>query len=299
MIDILKKNYDICFNDSLKYSAYVFANKYKEENAVYHTVNGKIVSQLFIVYKKLIIRGKIISCPYICGLCTPPDYQNKGYAAIVLEKCFERLIKEGHSICALHPFKHSYYEKFGFNTYTKVKKYLIKFSGGDILLKNANKSDVTVISKLYNAFMKNKSGYVYRDNTDTINRLAEMKVDGKCKLIYDGGKIAGYAFFDKGLIEEYCADKKYLDSIKDFDGYNVYLPINSEKGVSEDFTMIKLLNRQLYLLQTEGDTEVLKSLNDFQLIHATLGSYKDFSLQLPQKVINLYPEMINFVFDKY
>lgn len=300
MIKKLKENYIICFNDKPHYTDYVFENKYMADNAVYLEVNGEIVSQLFLVYKKLYIRGVIVDCPYISGLCTLPQYRNKGYADIVMNKAFDRLKIEGFTLCALHPFRHDFYEKLGFVTYTKVKKYTVRYCGGNSLtLKDADLTDIPLLKSLYNNFMRNKHGYVYRDALQTENRLMEMKASGECKIIFSGGRAAGYMYYDNSEIEEYCADKMLLDKIVEVDGSTVYLPYTEDLGDEENFTMIKLLDRKNFLKKSGIDEKIFLNYDDIAVIHAVMGSYADFNFKLPLKLKAEFSDMPNYVFDKY
>lgn len=300
MIENLKNVYKTCFNDTDKYTDFVFKNKYNENNALYHIIDGQIVSELFIVEKKIVINNKIIACPYICGVCTLPQYRNFGYAHMLMKRCFDVLLSKGFAVCALHPFKHSFYEKYGFVTCTKVKNYKVQFTGNqNIKLKNIEKKDILLIKELYDNFFKDRSGYVYRGYDETLYRFLEMQSSGYCSFILQDGKIAGYAYYDDNEIEEYCAKPEIINYIEEFDKKTVHLPSECNFGLTEDFTMIKLLDRTNFLKSLNIKDSILKPLDDFSLLHAVLGSYAEFEIELPKEVKNKYCKLSNYVFDKY
>ncbi len=299
MINQLKEVYSICFDDVQQYIDYVFKYKYSEKNALYYKENGRIVSELFIVEKKLKIRDMIIPCPYIAGVCTLPEYRNKGYAQLLLNNCFKLLRDKGYFLCALHPFRHSFYQKSGFVTYNKVKLYKTQYNGTDsYALRDIKANDIKQVKCLYENFMNGYNGYVQRNLTQTLKRFKEFSAGGNCKFIVKDDDILGYVYYDNNNVEEYCAPEEILDSMKEFEEKTVYLPYQSTKGKAVDFTMLKVINKE-GLVDRYKMENYLKELDDFQFVHALTGSWQDFNIKLPDLIKQKYIKMNNFVFDKY
>lgn len=74
--------------------------------------NGRLTSALYIVEKTLSYLGREVPLPYIVGLGTLPKMRNGGRAEKLLIKTFGLL--KNYPFVALYPFKHSFYERFGF-----------------------------------------------------------------------------------------------------------------------------------------------------------------------------------------
>lgn len=298
MINRLKEVYGLCFDDSKKYIDYVFKHKYSLDNALYYEHNGKVVSELFFVEKKLKIRDMVLPCPYIVGVCTLPEYRNKGYASVLMNRCFELLKAKGYCLCALHPFKHSFYEKYGFVTYNKVKIHIPRYDGAsDYALKDIKSEDMPIVKRIYEKFMEAYGGYAVRNLSATSARYNEFSAAGECKFICKGNDILGYVYYDQKFAEEYCAPAELLNKIKQLEGKRVYIPYNSAAGETEDFTMLKLLDRNK--LVYEYNIRFLEELDDFNFIHALTGSWHDFNVSLPDNIKQYYGKIDNFVFDKY
>lgn len=296
----LRKVYRTVFpEDEGRYIDYVFEHKYGEENAIWHEEGSRIVSHLFYVDRKLKIRGKAIDCPYIVAVGTLPEYRRRGFAELLMYRCFEELKGKGYALCTLHPFRHSFYQKFGFVTYIKVRVHTISFSGEDGFdLADIGEGDMLLVKRLYDSFMTPYNGYAVRDLEETRRRFEEFKSYSSCKFILKEGKPIGYVYFDDGFAEEYCGPWQAVDRIAELNGRKVCLPIDSSLGEPTDFTMLKVLDRGR-LLAIFGNDALLGALSDEQLVRALTGSWGQFGTELPEAVAGKYFNLTNFVFDKY
>lgn len=278
----LKDVYSVCFNDSKAYIDYAFDHKYNEENCLYEIIDGKIAAELFISYKKLVLSNEIFDCPYIWGVCTLPSMRRLGLAEKLMDRAHQKLKNQGYNICALHPFRHSFYEKFGYITYNKIFKVeggklsdkleanlsikkvediraedfkcVEKYKRTDInsyTFKTATINDIDIINDMYNSFMQSFNGYVYRDINDSKLIFEENNSDGKCTLIYQHNKIIGYFYNfneDNEIVEFCCSDELVLLNER-FKGYIINLPFSTElinlfNFQAVDFTMLKVLNQK-------------------------------------------------------
>lgn len=308
MLNELREVYSLCFDDSKAYLDYAFFRKFSAENCLYHREDGRIVSEMFVVDKRLSVRDLVIDCPYICGVCTLPDYRKRGYADLLLNQSFELLKQKGFSVCALHPFRHSFYEKFGFITYNKVRHYMLpqeKAGGyaGKIALHTgyASEKDIPLLLKLYTEFTAGLSGYAYRDSADMKARYFDLTADGHCKLIYREKQPVGYAFYDGDkFIAELCLSQEELPNLSGFEGYTVNLPANSSVGELQDFTMIKILDRKKFAESLNLTyCQDMEKLSDLQIVHLIMGSYNDFDMPVSPALKAKFSPKTNYVFDKY
>lgn len=299
MTEELKKVYSAVFTeDSKEYVDYAFGRKYGADNALWHTEDGRVVSCLFYVERRLKIRDKVLPCPYIVGVGTLPEYRKRGLAELLMYRCFEVLREKGYIICALHPFRHSFYEKFGFVTYNRVKVHTVSCNGSlEYRLKDIGEGDMPQVKRLYDEFMAPYSGFAVRDIGETARRFEEFKSFANCKFILKGDKPIGYVYYEDSFAEEFCAPWQIADCIAELDGKQVYLPVESNLGEPVDFTMLKVLDREK--LANEFNARDLSELDDVTLVRALTGSWGEFGTPLPDFARRKYLNLKNFVFDKY
>ena len=304
MVERLQYLYDTCFSDSKEFSEFVFRHKFKPKNALWTAVDGQPVSALFIEDKYIYLGGVKLRCPYIWGVCTHPDYRRKGLAEALMQQAHSLLLRRGATVCALHPFKHSYYQKMGYNTYTRVNEY--KVSGakdcGLYTLRASGRGEEHLLLKLYEEFMSAYNGYVVRDIKKMRYAVRELTADGRIDIISLSGKDIGYIARDnEGFIAEFCcADTGVLLSVPQLNGFIVNLPYGAPLGTPVDFTMIKMLNRPAFLRSAGyDDISRFKDIPDGDLVKYAFGSYGDFSLEVPQGLEGVFARRSNYVFDKY
>lgn len=304
MLKKLQYLYDICFGDSAEFSRFVFKHKFSLKNS-YYTLDGEQpVSALFTVPKKLVCGDKILESPYICGVCTHPDHRRRGLADKLMERAHSDLKKRGHYMCALHPFNHGFYQKMGYNTYTRVNEYKIAGAkeSGVYSFEPAQAADAPVMLKLYNQFMSAYNGYVYRDLKQMRYTINEFLAAGRADIILLSGKPIGYAAYDgDGFMSELCCqDIGALLTNPMYNNLTVNLPADSPLGKAVDFTMIKLLDRPKFLRAAGfSDISRFKDIDDGSLISFVMGSFEEFSLSPPRELAGIFPKRSNYVFDKY
>ena len=136
---------DVVFSRRLR-----FAEKYEKR------VDGRLVSVLWLVDKKAFFLGKVLTVPHVVGLCTDPDYRNRGYARDLLQETMRSL--SGIPFLTLYPFSHAFYEKLGFGT----------ASYDDEAPKDCEKTNVddTLLLRLYEDFCRPLDFYFLRTEED-------------------------------------------------------------------------------------------------------------------------------------
>lgn len=128
MIKKLTKDYK---KEVQKYFKIFFNNPFEDEDTkdeeffgnddLWHFVWGafekdKLVSTYISFDVKVKIRQKWFKGHYLDGLGTLPGYRNRGYIKQLTKNDFDFCYENDIPLILLDPFKHSYYEKFGFKT---------------------------------------------------------------------------------------------------------------------------------------------------------------------------------------
>ena len=115
MIEEALSLYKRCFpEDSDAVTDVVFSERLNAADRREKRADGKLVSVLWLVEKKILFRGRIVPVKHIVGLCTAPEYRNRGYAKALLAETLATLT--GTPFVTLYPFDHAFYEKMGFAT---------------------------------------------------------------------------------------------------------------------------------------------------------------------------------------
>ena len=143
------------------------------------------------MYKDLSYLGRLIKCPYIFAASTRKDFQNQGLFKQVLKKAFKKLYRRGVTVCALYPFEHSFYQKFGFTTVCYVLNRTLNFAGKEPLKKSD--FNISCLTKAYNQYFEGFDIYIKRNDKDMQKKVDECIVCGG-KLFYSDGS---YILYDK------------------------------------------------------------------------------------------------------
>ena len=117
LLEELKKLYRDGFPEDSEPSVEWFFSRVLEENAMYFRasdVSTQIISAGYIMEKPAMLWGKHAEFPYLSALSTLFEYRGKGRIRPVIAGLLSRLYQRKHPCCALYPFNHEYYKKYGF-----------------------------------------------------------------------------------------------------------------------------------------------------------------------------------------
>ncbi|WP_268877371.1 GNAT family N-acetyltransferase [Sutcliffiella halmapala] len=108
----------------------------------------------------------------IAGVATYPEYRRKGYVKVLMQQVLEEMKDEGYSVSMLHPFKISFYRKYGWELLTNRIKCTL--SKSDLVMqevvsgtiKRTNK-DVNFhdLNEVYTHYASRFAGMLVRDET--------------------------------------------------------------------------------------------------------------------------------------
>lgn len=188
--------------DSQQYIDFFFSRKYQEEDSFGLFLDSdELAAMLYMLDYHTVLRGADFPVKFIVGVSTAKKHRYSGYAKKLMCHAFQWLRAEGIAVNLLHPFKHEFYEKLGYQTYSYVKKYRLSgFSHQDQTIsiktvRNMEQANVAELVSCYHTNMQGVSGYIVRDEKAFGLRLAEMFVDGGILLeVYDTNqKLIGYS----------------------------------------------------------------------------------------------------------
>lgn len=114
---IVRSMWKTCFEDTEEYLDLHFTRKYKPENTLLYFEDGVAVAALQMLPYSIRFYGEVVPFYYLAGLCTLPEYRNKGYMGQLINTSFEVMKEREVVLCGLVPAEEwlfSYYSKYGF-----------------------------------------------------------------------------------------------------------------------------------------------------------------------------------------
>ena len=246
----------ICFpEDSRKYTEFFIDNKWDGGNCVTQFDGDVLINMLFLVKKKMVVRGEIFDFPYMVAGGTRPEYRGKGIFTQVLLETMESFQKSGKfPLTGLMPSAHSFYYKQNYVTHSFYEERSLK-KKGNLPIKEISFKQIPEIVDIYNDYMKDKSGWFVRGREECDLRLREVfEEGGRAYGLYENGKMNGYILtFDDEEIEEYCAREK--DYINKFDTpFESYCVNVGSNGAEEN--MIRVCDNKTLLSRIKYDNKI-------------------------------------------
>lgn len=258
MVNKLINLYSMCFDDSKEYIKYFFDKKYNRANTVIATDNNEVISELFLINKKIVLRGVSLSCPYVVGACTHPKFRGQGIMNSLIHDSFIKLDNRGAMLTALYPFRHSFYNKQGFMTINRMQKIIINYKKNSIIYRDANVSDAEIINKYYNNYCKNYDSYIVRNIKNTKDKINEVTAgSGTIIIAYDNQNVIGYVMYDNSEIIEIIGNYNLLFGIADLDGRECYV----ENHTGEEYAMLRIINAEKLLAKIKYPININMSIN--------------------------------------
>lgn len=198
-----RKLWDISFDDTQKFSDWLFDSRFVPEYSVcIEEEDGSISSEIQGLPFFIQVRGKIIPSVMTAGVCTHPDYRRCGYMKELYTYYMNMVRKKGIALCPNTPVSIEMYFCVGnypvsdimFLETEKAKKtHDISFCDIDL------KGDISGLLACYNISTADYSGAAKRSYADfSLKRFDYLAADGKCAAVKNGNEIDGYAvYFDE------------------------------------------------------------------------------------------------------
>ena len=118
MFEVAKLWQDV-FHDSDDYVELFFNRVYKPENTLVIKRDDHIISALQMIPYTVKLHERIVRAAYLCGLCTLPSEQGRGYMKKLIHDAMRQLQKRGDGLAFVIPAEPSlfnFYRKLGFTS---------------------------------------------------------------------------------------------------------------------------------------------------------------------------------------
>lgn len=170
----IKRMWQYCFNDDDAFVNWFFEKVYKNENTLAVFDGERVAANLQLFYYDISVFGNKCPVGYIAGVAALPEYRGRGYVRALMNAAIEELYRRGCVYALLIPFRFDFYRPFGF----EACYWLSEYTGGMECLRPFSKAKGefreygTPPINIYNDFVKDKNGYIIR-NEEIFNEIYE------------------------------------------------------------------------------------------------------------------------------
>lgn len=174
---LVRQMWKVCFEDTDAFIDLIFTQKYRPENTLVYFENDIAVASLQMHPYTISFYGEETSFAYLAGLCTLPEYRNKGYMAQLINETHRILKVRNIPLAILIPAEDwlfRFYEKFDYEQVFDKSEEPI-YSLNKILAENPTlESAYSFFDSLY----RHKDFCVQKSFEDFKTIVEEYKNDG-------------------------------------------------------------------------------------------------------------------------
>lgn len=209
------------FGDSGRFIDWYFSNKVLPGNSL-GVFDGRLVSAMHLIPFRVCVQGKPLDSAFVAGAATAKANRGQGLMRALLLEALKLLKSRGTVMTYLYPFKHSFYENFGWATYSYVYNRDAKkqrgISAGDVI----ETADRRLLAPIYKSMTSRFDGYVVRGAREWEWRLGELMADGgRTALLMKNGAPAAYMLYysNEGkaeIIETVCNEEEDIYPLLEF-----------------------------------------------------------------------------------
>lgn len=299
-----RRIWDKCFEDSDKFSTWLFDTRFVPEYSLCLEEDGKIAAELQLLPMFLRIRGKAVPAAILMGVSTDPDYGGRGFMKKLMAYLMEHTAEKGIYAIAHTPARLNTYYFAGHYPVSDIKfiegrtDRTIKAEGvrlcGDIAAVRGR------LFELYTNFAKDYSAIAYRSYADFMLKAEDYMADNGLLAVHvKDGVIDGYSFFydteELVYAEETVAENdramgeivKFIAAFADNKAYKIKMPAadnsgipHSVMGVASVTGLLKCLNIQSDICIKISDLMAAENNGVFTLNGEVGGEYYAFETEV-------------------
>lgn len=173
---LVRQMWKTCFEDTDEFLDIIFTYKYKNENTLIYFENGKAVASLQMFPQTINFYRQQIPFSYLAGLCTLPEYREKGYMTQLIHKAHEIIAERNIPLAILIPAEewlYGFYEKYDYEQVFEKDEDLIPLK--EILDTN---TDFNEAYQIFDKLFRFRDFCVQKNKNDFKAIAEEYKLDG-------------------------------------------------------------------------------------------------------------------------
>lgn len=233
--------------------------------------NNKILSTIQVFPRKMYLRNKIYNFGGIGNVATLPEYQNRGYASMLMKNTINYMRESQFPFSLLTTTINHYYEKFGYKIIVRQKFNFTldrPYNTNNIRIFIPQK-DLQIVRKIYSDFNENLIGPFYRNEVYWNSQLDFCGEDRNMFLVKEvNGKVVAYirAIQKEQIIQimEFAANDNYNQLF-----FELVSALALKSGI-KNFTiylsndLLNIIKLSNYTFQTDTDLMILFLDKDFE-----------------------------------
>lgn len=189
-----------CFQDSDAFLDAYFSACVQIENGLGFFENGRLLSHLFSFPVRAVISGMVYPAQFIAGCATLPEARNQHLMRDLIEAALTEMADKNFAVCFLHPFLHSFYAHFGFETVAYVDRQAASADAAAVTRTVRHASSLTelpfdALYASYGAYVTQFGNYFIRSEDRMKAWLSLLFADGGRALYIDGEENTPYALY--------------------------------------------------------------------------------------------------------
>lgn len=260
----VRKVWKTCFGDSDDFLDAYFAACVSIQDGLGFFENGVLLSDMFTYRVNANISGMIYQSQFIAGCATLPEARNQHLMRALIKAALIDMADRGVCVCFLHPFLHSFYRKFGFETVAYVDRATTSAQAGKLPVRIVSSfSDLPFdsIFASYSAYVTQFGNYFMRSKARMEAWLKLLFADGGRAAYIDGVDSTPYALFyeidtsqgkESDIFELVFFTEDQRDALTRGTGLrsSYFLPASARKtdgNEASEFTMMRVLDPRMML----------------------------------------------------
>ncbi len=241
------------FSDSDAFIDWYFKNKVLPGHSLGAYDDGGLVSVLHMIPFTIRLQGKPAKSLMIAGAATKQERRGEGHMRELLLHSLEEMRSRGIFITHLYPFKHSFYERFGWTTYSYVHRAVVTEAPLRRDIEVIETDDPAAMESIYARMMRGYDGNVVRGSREWRWRIGELRSDGghAAVLIKDDKPSAYMLYYGNRtgaeVIETAYSDEEDIGALlsyilrQGFKRVNYFVPVQSR---GSKFGMARVVDAQ-------------------------------------------------------
>lgn len=191
-----------CFNDSDAFLDTYFESVADASSGIGFFDGSRLVSDLFVITMNAQISGMVYESEFLAGCATLPEARDQHLMRNLIRAALMDMRSRNVCVSFLHPFLHSFYRKFGYETVNYVREYTAPPQVGNGSVRTATslaELPEDAVYESYQAYVSQYGSYFMRSRQRMHGWLELLFSDGGFAVYIEEEKNTPYALFYGGI----------------------------------------------------------------------------------------------------
>ena len=192
-----KALWEECFGDGMTFVDWYYRTRTRPEYVLGAFSDGMPIAMLHMIPMKMRFSGRAYDISFVAGVCTKPEYRQRGVCAELFKNAFPIMAERGFDATVIQPFSAAFYERFGYKTFIRRKRTVLEQNDSTTVQTMPYDCTNTAVRpyellKLYNDFTSRFGGCSIRDENYFKGFIEEFSAPNARLTVTENGCSAGY-----------------------------------------------------------------------------------------------------------